>query len=349
MSVGVIFNPHARKNRRRERRLNDLHAAVLGTGTIRATETVEDIEAALRDFARNDVRYIVADGGDGATHWVVNEAIRLFGLEEASQRFVYVTSRGGTIDYLSRVIGMSGTPERIVEQLVDDVHRGRRPREVLLPTMCVDGEQRVGGRWTPFLRYGWASAVAGYGANFYGPWYRSDRGAGAARIVGLLAEGLATAAGAGMMRGPLATKKPDWLAAREHAFLRTMRGEVRVDGQVMKDAMGQPLAEYSVVHAGSVPLNLSGVLKVFGEATPTEMHVHVGNLRPIDVPAALAQAARGERIRAANFYDGRARTLDVVPSGDTVLQPCIDGELFDNVGALSLRIAAQFRFARVAV
>lgn len=349
MSVGVIFNPHARKNRRRERRLNDLHAAVLGAGTIRATETIEDIEQALKGFARNDVRYIVADGGDGATHWVVNEAIRLFGLEEASQRFVYVTSRGGTIDFMARVVGMSGTPENIVATLVDDVLRGRRPKEILLPTMVLEGEQRVGGHWAPFVRYGWAAAIAGYGANFFGPWYRSDLGLGSARIVALLTEAFGTAAAAQMMRGSLSSMKPAWLRQREHAFLRTMRGEVCVDGQPMKDAQGQRMREFTAVNAGSIPMNLGDVVRAFSEATATEMHVHVGAPRPLDVPGALLSTARGERMRIPSFYDGRARILEVRPDADTVLQPCIDGEVFQGVGALDVRIAAQFRFAQITV
>ena len=45
-------------------------------GIVRETRTVEEIVPAVREFLARDVRYWVSDGGDGALHWLVNEAQR---------------------------------------------------------------------------------------------------------------------------------------------------------------------------------------------------------------------------------------------------------------------------------
>lgn len=347
MSIAVIFNPHARKNRASAKRVAELARILDRDGGLYPTQEVGEIEDALQQAARFGQRYILVDGGDGAAHWVVNEAIRLWGIDEVYERFVFATSRGGTIDFLSRAIGTTGNPRSILGKLQTQIRGGAGPELVDMPMIRVHGEQLEDDEWAPFDRYVWASAIAGYGANFYGPWYRSPALSGPARIVTLLGEGLATAGAQALLRGPLESLKLERQIRNEHDYLRPFHGEVHVDGVPFADAAGKTLRSFSVVHAASVPVNLGGVLKVFQEAEPPWMHVHVGALMPRDVPGALAQAARGKPMRAPGFYDGRAKRIDLIPDPGVTLTPSLDGDLFHGVGRLTLEMDGRVRFARV--
>lgn len=347
MSIAVIFNPHARKNRASAKRVAQLAEILERDSGLYLTQERSEIEAALQQAARLGQRYILVDGGDGAAHWVVNEAIRLWGIDEVYERFVFATSRGGTIDFLSRAVGTTGNPRTILAKLQEQLRSDAGPEIVDTPMLHAHGEQLEGGEWRSFDRYVWASAIAGYGANFYGPWYRSPALNGAARIVALLGEGLATAGVESVLRGPLASLKPARQTRNEHDYLRPFHGTVHVDGVPFSDGSGTTIRSFTVVHAASVPVNLGGVIKVFEGAAPPWMHVHVGALAPRHVPGALVNAAQGKPMHAKDFYDGRAQRLELLPDDGVTLTPSLDGELFYGVGRLSLEMGGRVRFARV--
>ena len=347
MSIAVIFNPHARKNRATAKRVSQLARILDRDGGLYPTQELGEIETALQQAARLGQRYILVDGGDGASHWVVNEAIRLWGIDEVYERFVFATSRGGTIDFLSRAIGTTGNPRTILTKLQEQIRTDAGPELVDTPMLHATGEQLVDDEWQPFDRYVWASAIAGYGANFYGPWYRSPALNGAARIITLLGEGLATAGVEAALRGPLESLKPARQIRNEHDYLRPFHGEVHVDGAPFSDASGAAIRSFTVVHAASVPVNLGGVLKVFKGAEPPWMHVHVGALAAKGVPAVLLKAARNKPMHADDFYDGRAKRLELIPDQGVTLTPSLDGELFYGVGRLTLEMQGRVRFARV--
>ena len=71
MQIGVITNPNSRKNRNRPDRADRLRRIVGDLGEVHATSSVESIKPVLREFLRKRARYWVADGGDGALHWMV--------------------------------------------------------------------------------------------------------------------------------------------------------------------------------------------------------------------------------------------------------------------------------------
>src|SRR5688500_16649128 len=75
MKIGVITNPRSRKNRGRPNRAAELQRIVGDVGEVHATTAVADIKPILRDFLRRRAQYWVADGGDGALHWMVRAGL----------------------------------------------------------------------------------------------------------------------------------------------------------------------------------------------------------------------------------------------------------------------------------
>lgn len=347
MSIAVIFNPHARKNRSFERAVGALKRELRPADALYVTWGVEDIAPALEAALARNQRYILMDGGDGAAHWIVNTAIERWGVEGARERFVFVTGRGGTIDFLSHAIGTTGRPRTILRALQKTLDAGETPALVETPLIALRGVQATADGEAPFLRYAWATALAGYGANFYGPWYRDATLTGSVRILTLLAEALTTAAVLPVFSGRLASRKPAWLARNEHDFLRPFEGTVALDGRLFCGQDYQPMRRFRLLHAGSVPVNLGGVVKAFPHATADAFHVHVGDIQTHAVPGALLQAGFGRDLSRPGFYDGSAQQMTITPAPGHTLTPSLDGELFEGVGALELSLAGSVWFARV--
>ncbi|MCW8141949.1 MAG: retinol dehydrogenase, partial [Planctomycetota bacterium] len=66
LAIGVITNPHSRKNRGRHARAGALQALLAGRGLVRETHSTEEIGAVLDEFRASGVSYWVTDGGDGS-------------------------------------------------------------------------------------------------------------------------------------------------------------------------------------------------------------------------------------------------------------------------------------------
>lgn len=344
--IGLIFNPHARRNRHKRKRSMLLQKCLGSRGILRITETVDEIPAALEELKEAGVRYLVADGGDGALHWVVNEAIRIWGEEHVRQELVFIPSHGGTIDFLARALGINGKPETIVQSLQQTLGDGQEVETVDANAIKIRAIRERNGQREELHRVAWAVAAAGYGANFYGPYYRSHFARGPVRIVALLAEGLSGAAIGTLFSGPLAKKKPKWIQRVEHDYVRSMRGSVVMNGKPFCNRTGQVMHEFNVVHAGSVRVNLGGVLKVFGDADSENLHVHVGFIPPLEIGGAVWDAARGREISHPDTYDGPARSLLIRAEQGTSLTPCFDGELFEDIVELELTPGPSLRFGR---
>lgn len=347
MKIAVIFNPHARKNRASGKRLRQLEKALSDRSTLYPTQKVEEIAPALHQIAERGQKYVLVDGGDGAAHWVINEAIRLWGIEEVEKRFVFVNSRGGTIDFLALVVGTTGNSRTILRTLQTQLERGEEPEIVRTPVVRVRGKGAMPEENKPFERYAWATALAGYSANFYGPWYRSTRMGGTLRILALLGEALETAAGRQVFQGPLAKLKPKRIERHEYDYFRPLLGTVHIDGQPFRDANGELLRRFTLLDAGSVPVNLGGIVRVFHQALPPHIHVHVGELSPTGTIAAIAQSGLGKDFTRGGFYDGPARSLRLESEEGPTLIPCLDGELFPGLQSLELEHGGFVRFARV--
>ncbi len=345
--IGLLVNPNSRKNRHRPSRVRRYEKILGRHGCVVETPSVDSIVPALRRFAAEGRRYWVADGGDGALHWMINEAVQLFGLARAAEMAVYVPTGNGTIDFVARVIGLRGTPQEVLARLVAAVREGRPVRTVPVAPVSCTGEQVVyGDEVTPWRRVGFGCAFAGYGANFFGPLYRGNKEYGAPRIVKLLA----AAVGAGVVRsalpGPLERFKPDAVARAERDFLRPLHAEVRVDGLPLRGADGRVLRTHTVLHAGAVPVNLANVLRVFPQAGGGKMHVHAGDVTVAEMMRALPLVAAGRSVNDVirDAYDGVAAELDVVCEPGDEMSPVLDGEVFYRVTSLHASMGPEFQF-----
>lgn len=325
--VGVITNPHSRKNRGQTRRAESLQRLLGGRGLVRETRSTDEIGPVLDEFRDKGVAYWVADGGDGCLHWMVNSAAARYGLGEVSTALpCTVPANGGTIDFVARHAGVRGRAEQIVRRLVAEHEAGRPLQVTTVPTLVMRGEQ-VGpdGAERPFERIGFAAAVAGAGSGFFDQYYASGA-QGSKAIVSVISR---SAASLVLGAGPWRRLVPERWLRYGLVTLGRARARVTVDGRTL------PFEDLTVFNVGAFPINLGGVVKVFQHAAPGRIHAMVGDLSPFGVMAKLPRVFLGRPIGRGVFEESavevRAEAL-----GEGLLRPVMDGELIDRVRWLTL-------------
>ena len=181
--IGLIINPNSRKNRHRRGRVARFEKVLGKRGRVIETPSVDAIIPALKTFAAEGRRYWIADGGDGALHWMINEAVRFFGAARAAEAAVYMPTGGGSVDFVAKHLAFDLDPHALVTRLVEHVSTGREVPTRDVPSLWLRGRQvQWGDEFADFRRIGFGTALAGYGANFFGPLYDGGKEYGAALI-----------------------------------------------------------------------------------------------------------------------------------------------------------------------
>lgn len=342
MEIGVITNPNSRKNKNRPDRAERLQRIVGDIGEVHKTDSVESIKPVLRDFLRKRARYWVADGGDGALHWMLRMGMEVLQEDEfvggSHSLPMTLPTKGGTIDFVANNVGIEGDAEGILGMLRSSVEHGGRIQETDVDSMVIDGVQLVDGVDVPFRTYGFASAAGGVGQRFYAKYY-DDPDPNPRTIMKVVAN---TVASAPIALSPL-SRLPfgPWKSYAREVFEPT-------PCRVMLDGMQLPGTEFTGVHVASMSINLGNVLRFFGKADqPGLMNALVGTPSPWGIIRNLPRMARGEEMRGRDILDRPCREMIIEANSSELLAPIIDGEFYRNVKKLVYRIGPRVRIPKV--
>jgi len=343
MEIGVITNPNSRKNRNRPDRAERLQAIVGAMGEVHKTESLASIKPVLRDFLRKKARYWVADGGDGALHWMLRMGMEVLQEDEfAGKSFqlpMTLPTKGGTIDFVATNVGITGDAEGILAKLRLSVERGATIEETEVDSMVIDGVQIVDGVETPFRTYGFATAAGGVGQRFFAKYYE-HADPNPRTIMKVVANTV--------MSAPIAltglSKLPN-MGNLNH-FAREMFEPTKC--AISIDGMRLPGTNFTGVHVASMSINLGGVLKFFGKADQQGlMNAIVGTPSPWTIIKNLPRMARGEEMKGRNVLDRPCREMVMEAVGGELLAPVIDGENYRNVARLSFHVGPRVRIPKV--
>ena len=347
MQIGVITNPNSRKNKDRPDRARKLQEIVGRHGEVHSTESVDSIKPILRDFLRRRARYWVADGGDGALHWVLRNGLEL--LEEPEfkdgnyQLPTTLPTNGGTIDFVANNVGITGQAEGLLEDLRASVEHGTRIDEVVVDSMLIEGVQiNEFGDEEKFRTYGFASAVGGLGQRFFTKYY-AEKDPSPQVIMKVVGNTLASIP---VAFSPLA----ELPLLPVPKYLRTYAKEMFEPAHVLVELDGQrlPQTHFTGVHIASMSLNLGGVFKLFTEAdVPGQMHAIVGSPSPMQMVRNLPKMYRGESIDGPNVTDRPCKGMTVEVLGHELLAPIIDGEYYRNVKKLTFSNGPSLRIPKL--
>ena len=117
--IGVISNPRSGRNRRNPRLVRRL-AYVLGEkGELAQPGGLPDLAEVARNFKDRDIDVLCINGGDGTIHTVLSAFYREYG---DSPLPLIALLRGGTMNTVAGGLGIKGTPEDLLGQVVTRYH-----------------------------------------------------------------------------------------------------------------------------------------------------------------------------------------------------------------------------------
>ncbi len=318
--IGVVVNANARKNRRRPSLARELRGALGADGRVVATHALSELRPAVEALLAEGATIVVAAGGDGALHRVANVLLDLRDEGRLATLPALVPTKSGTIDFVSKKLGLRGDVLAIVRRLRLR-HRADEVRVTAIPTLEMRGLE--GELEVPFRRVGFALAAGGVGQRFFEQYYAlpDPDPTSIVKVVGKVAASQ-VARTLSPMPAPLA-------GPSERMFAPTL-ARVSIDGEPVEGTM------HGALHAGAFFLDLGGVFRVFPLATEGKLHFHAGPVSPWGVIGSLPRMAMGRRLRARGLVERAGREM-IVEAVGAPLTPIVDGESYEDVRRLEVR------------
>lgn len=344
MQIGVITNPNSRRNKNRPDRAEQLQSILGDYGEVHATPTLESVKPILRDFLRRRARFWVADGGDGALHWMLRLGLEVLQEKEFSGGDyclpMTLPTNGGTINFVTGNVGIRGRAEELLGALRSAVEQGQIVEEVEVDSMLVDGIEVTDTGEVPFRTYGFASAAGGIGQRFFSKYYE-DHDPNPKTIVKVVAKSLASM--------PVALTKlrnvpgmPDELKSYARDVFAPTKAKLTIDG------MELPSRNFSGIHVASMSINIGNVFRFFGKADePGQMHALIGEVSPLGIVRNIPRMHLGKELVGKNLVDRSCRELILEAVDGELLDPVIDGEYYRNLKRARFRIGPRVRIAKV--
>jgi hypothetical protein len=341
--IGVITNPNSRHNRLDPLRYDKIRECVGDLGLVRRTHHTGEIADVVREFLDLGVPWWVADGGDGAFHWLVN-VLQPILRERGGQDPLpaVMPTNAGTINFLGVKAGVRGSALPLIGALCDTLRASREPEVVTLDSLELHGRFGADSDFPdrPFVKIGFASALAGLGQRAFDKFYAQEQ-QDALGVAGVAVKALLSAAS----KGPVLRHVPLPIAWRHFSdsVFEPQPLDVWVDGKLL------PMRHYRAVNAGAIDINIAGVFRFFPFARERgSMHVMAGNPSPKDVLFNLPRMASGAQFAIPEFWEGPAKTLKVVARDGVHIDPVIDGELYWGLDEIEVGLGPQVRVASVA-
>src|SRR3990167_10568117 len=117
--IGVILNPYSKKYRDNPERMKRMGFIVGDKASCKQTEDLADLKRVADEFKSRDIDILAISGGDGTNHCTLTHFIRVYG-EKPLPKICFL--RGGTLNTVASSIGVKGTPEAILSNLLVKYH-----------------------------------------------------------------------------------------------------------------------------------------------------------------------------------------------------------------------------------
>lgn len=134
--IGVVHNPFARRNLRKKHLAGELKSMLAGQGDLYQTGHPDELSDLAKHCLKRDLPVLGINGGDGSIHAVLTAFARVYGTRKLP---AFLILRGGTMNTVSKAMGLSGTPDQILRRWIEA--RGRGNVKILRqPTLNVNGK-----------------------------------------------------------------------------------------------------------------------------------------------------------------------------------------------------------------
>ncbi len=326
MYIGVIVNPHARKNRGAGDRSAELRRIVGQWGEVHETNSFDDLRKVVDELCPR-VSHLVSDGGDGSLNWLINETEHC--VSDPERWPAFVPNNAGSVNAVARKAQVRGRPAAILRALATAARADQPPPEVSLDTLTLDGETADGAK---FHRLCFGLAAGGVGNRFYDKYY-DNHTHGRADVVRVMARSISDYVTNKVVR----SSKPNYATS----LFAPTQARVVIDGEEV------PTRTHRLLHAGAIDLHIGAGFRLFPKAEkPGALHFQAGNLRPSLIVVRFPAALRSGKLRGGLIRDVNGQEM-VIEAEEEPLSPIIDGERFDGIVRLVARAGPRIRIAQV--
>jgi len=297
--IGVVVNPHARKNRRSRDRVEQFSETVGNDGLVCLTESLEELEELAQEFRRRQIDLLAICGGDGSFFRALSAMVRVYGDAPLP---MFLPLRAGSMNTLARSVGCRhGSPERVLVSILADYRAGRPFECTERHLIQVNGEHfgfMVGaGAIVNFLR-------VYYGGPRSGPWAASKL------FLRVVASSLV---GSTLSRG----------------VLQHTEADIDCDGERV------PHRRFNVIYASSITdIGLGFQVTYLATRKRGFFHVLAGRLQASEVFRRLRRLRKGWPLELPELYDNLARHVRVEFPRPT--QYMIDGDILGAVSSVEI-------------
>ncbi len=114
--IGIIANPHSRRNLKNPRRMNRLAYVIGSEDSYEMTQSIDAISDVAKRFQDQDIDILALNGGDGTNHVTLSAFVEVYG-KHPLPKITFL--RGGTMNTVANGVGIKGSPSRLLANLVD--------------------------------------------------------------------------------------------------------------------------------------------------------------------------------------------------------------------------------------
>lgn len=134
--IGVILNPHSKLYKKNPQKTEQLSLLIGDKAIFKLTHDLDDLHHVIEDFKKRQIDTIAILGGDGTIHCTLTVLLNVY----ASHELPKITFlRGGTLNNIANCLGIVGTTEKILSNLLSRYH-GSGGQEKKLPLLNINGQ-----------------------------------------------------------------------------------------------------------------------------------------------------------------------------------------------------------------
>lgn len=286
--IGIILNPHSRSNLKNPNRADQLGFIVGDKGSCHETRDIEDVERLASEFKERGIEILGISGGDGTIHITLTTFIKVYG-DTPLPKIAFL--RGGTMNNIPNAVGVKGSPEKILSNLILKYHEDKEFTLSELDMLKINGH------------YGF---LFGMGAvhNFIEDYVRTDEKPSPARGAYLLTRCIVSA----LFNGKYARKICE-----------------RFDARISVDGEPSPFRNYTMLMTGTVETLGFGFNPLYRARTKPGEFQFVGvSMTPRNLLFSFPHALMSRPPKSDNYYDrmGKQMVLEL----DQPVPYQIDGE-----------------------
>lgn len=135
--IGVVLNPNSKKYKKKPYYLDHMAFIVGDKASCKPTDDLNDLNRVADEFKSRDIDVLAISGGDGTIHCTLTAFLKVYG-EKPLPKIALL--RGGTLNTIAATMGVFGSTEQNLSNLLVRYHEDKAFEEKKLRLMKVNDE-----------------------------------------------------------------------------------------------------------------------------------------------------------------------------------------------------------------